>query len=343
MREKEVTIYDIAERLRISSATVSRGLNDHPGISQKTKDLIVETSKKMGYQSNTFASNLRRQKTNTIGIIVPRLNSSFMSDALAGMEKKANISGYNLIITQSLESEKKEILNAATMFKSRVDALIVSLSYDTKSIIHFEPFLKKKIPVLFFDRVFTHEDCSTIIIDNQKAAYDVTSHLISQGCKNLVHITGNLLRNVYADRLAGFKNALKDHNLLFKEENIFSTNLSPDESIAVAQKILKMDPLPDAVFAANDLSAANMMSELKINGIRIPTDIAFAGFNNDPISKLIEPSLTTIDYKGSEIGELAIHITINQLKHFQNMKMTQSIVLDHELIIRKSSLRNKIT
>lgn len=341
MKVKEITIYDIAKHLNISSATVSRGLKDHPAISQKTKKLILETAKEMGYQTNTFASNLRRQKTNTIGVIVPRLNSGFMSDALAGMENIANISGYNLIISQSLETEKKEILNAATLFNNRVDGLVVSLSYDTKNIAHFEPFLKKKIPVLFFDRVFAHKDCSTIVIDNYKAAYEITAHLISQGCNNPVHVTGSLLRNVYSDRYRGFKQALSDHNITFNEENLIINNLTPEDALEVSERILKMTPLPDAVFVSSDLCAANIMLELKKNGIKIPADMAFAGFNNDTYSKLVEPGLTTINYKGFEIGELAIKMMINQLNHLQKMTMTQTIVLGHELIIRQSSLRHK--
>lgn len=339
MKEKEITIYDIAEQLKISPATVSRGLKDHPAISKKTKKLVLDAAKKMGYRSNTFASNLRRQKTNTIGVIVPRLNSSFMSDALAGMEKMANNSGYNLIITQSLETEKKERLNAATMFNSRVDGLIVSLAYDTKSIAHIEPFLNKNIPVLFFDRVFEHNKCSTIVIDNHKAAYDITTHLISQGCKTILHVTGNLSRNVYLDRLEGFKQALSENKLPFNEENFITTNLTPEDGIEVAQKILKMEPHPDGVFVANDLCAAHIMLELKKNGIKIPTDIFFAGFNNDPIGTLMEPSLTTINYKGFEMGEVAVQTMINQLSQLQDMTMTQSIVLGYELIIRQSSLK----
>lgn len=339
MKAKEITIYDIAEYLNVSSATVSRGLKNHPAISKKTTKLVHDAAEKMGYRTNTFASNLRRQKTNTIGVIVPRLNSSFMSDALAGMEKMANNSGYNLIITQSLETEKKEILNAATMFNSRVDGLIISLSYDTKSIAHIEPFLKKNIPVLFFDRVFVHNKCSTIVIDNHKAAYDITCHLISQGCNNILHVTGNLSRNVYSDRFEGFKQALSENKLTFNEKSLITNNLTPEDGIEVAQKILKMKPMPDGVFVTNDLCAAYIIRELKKNGIKIPTDIAFAGFNNDPISKLVEPALTTINYKGFEMGEVTTQTIINQLNQLQDMTMTQSIVLGYELIIRESSLK----
>ncbi len=131
---KDVTIYDIAKALSVSPATVSRGLKDHPGIRKDTKKRILEAARKMGYQQNTFASNLRRRHTNTIGVIVPRLNSYFMSTTIAGMEKVANNTGYNLIIAQSQESVKKEVAGVNTMFNSRVDGLLVSLAYDTRSI-----------------------------------------------------------------------------------------------------------------------------------------------------------------------------------------------------------------
>ena len=338
---KEVTIYDIAQELKISAATVSRGLNDHPSISKKTKKKIQDAAKKMGYRSNTFASNLRRQKTDTIGVIVPRLNSSFMSDVLAGIEKIANEEGYNLIISQSLETEKKEMVNAATMFNNRVDGLLVSLAYDTKSFEHFQPFIDKNIPLIFFDRVYTHNDCSTIVIDNFKAAYDMTNHLIGQGCKSIMHITGDLTQNVYADRLRGLKSALAEHNLEFKPEMLIINNLGTKEGIEAAQKILKMPVLPDGVFVANDNCAVNCMLELKRNGVKIPEDILFAGFNNDQITTIIEPHLTSIDYKGYEMGMVAAQTLINHLNQTQNLNLTQSIVMRHELIIRESSLKPK--
>src|SRR6201991_2316327 len=129
LQDKDITIYDLARKLNISPATVSRGLKDHPAISKKTKKRIFDLAKEMGYRSNNFARNLRKQTTNTIGVIVPRLNSYFMSTVIAGMEKVANNAGYNLIIAQSQELFKKEIAGVNTMFNSRVDGLMISLSY----------------------------------------------------------------------------------------------------------------------------------------------------------------------------------------------------------------------
>src|ERR1700704_4524180 len=116
INDKEITIYDLARKLNISIATVSRALKDDPVVSKKTKKKIADLAEEMGYRSNHFARNLRNQRTDTIGVIVPRLNSYFMSTVIAGMENVANSNGYNLIISQSSESGQKEMASAATMF-----------------------------------------------------------------------------------------------------------------------------------------------------------------------------------------------------------------------------------
>jgi LacI family transcriptional regulator len=337
--EKDVTIYDIAKKLNISAATVSRGLKDHPGINKNTRKKITDAAQEMGYRSNAFASNLRKKSSNIIGIIVPRLNSTFMSDVIAGMEQVASEANYNLIISQSLESFTKEITNASTMFHNRVDGLMVSLAFDTANIDHFKPFIDRGIPVIFFDRVSDHTEYPTIFIDNYKAAYEATMHLIEQGCKRIVHITGNQLRNVYADRFKGYKQALANHDLVFDESLLFTNNLSTTDGAETAKLILQLPVRPDGIFAANDSSAVGCMLEMKKNGIKIPEDIAFVGFNNDPLCCVIEPNLTTVNYKGYEMGGVAARVLIGNLTNQLDTKTTHSIILRSELIIRESSVK----
>ena len=340
--EKEITIYDIARHLSISATTVSRGLKDHPAINKNTRKKIKEAAKKLGYRSNTFASSLRSKKTHTIGIIVPRLNSYFMSSVLAGMEDAASNEGYNLIISQSLESSEKEVANAHTMFLKRVDGLLVSLAYDTENINHFEPFIKRKIPVVFFDRIYPNSDNTGVVIDNYKAAYNAVNHLVEQGCKRIVHLGGNLLRNVYSERLRGYKDALKDHKIPFENKLVHISRLNDEAGIEAANFILKQkNNLPDGVFAANDTAAVYCMMKLMENGIKIPGDIAFVGFNNDPISNIIEPKLSSINYSGYDIGHTAVSNLINHLRGISNIKTTNRIILRSDLIIRSSSLKNK--
>jgi LacI family transcriptional regulator, galactose operon repressor len=339
MREKDVTIYDIAAKLNISVTTVSRALKDDPVVNKKTRKKIADLAEEMGYRSNHFARNLRNQRTDTIGVIVPRLNSYFMSTVIAGMENAANSAGYNLIISQSSESVLKEKENAKTMFNNRVDGLLVSLAYDTQNIEHFESFFKKNIPLIFFDRVAEHKNCTNVVIDNRKAAYEATSHLISQGCKKIVHITATPKRNVYVDRLSGYKQALADHKIPFKDDWVIISNLSQEAGFEAGEKILKMKNLPDGVFVANDNAAVGCMLAVKQAGIKIPEDIAFVGFNNDPVSKVIEPNLTTIDYPGYVMGEVAARNLIEHLTGEPQLHSTNTIYLRSELIIRESSIK----
>lgn len=339
--ERETTIYDIAKELNLSPATVSRALNDHPAINSNTKTMIASKAKEMGYRSNLFASNLRRQRTNTIGVIVPRLDSYFMSTVLAGMEKVANEANYNLIISQSLESVKKEITNAKTMFDSRVDGLLVSLAADTDNLDHFNTFFRKGVPVILFDRVMPQKNCTNIVIDNVKAGYDATLHLITQGRRRIMHLTGNLKRNVYADRLKGYRLALLDHDLPVDETLIRVTNLTRKDGLEVAAYIKQMPLPPDSLFAASDFSAVSCMGALMQHGFSIPDDIAVVGFNNDPVSQVIDPNLTTIHYPGEEMGEIAAQSLINHLNGLLRISTTNTILLNYELIIRESSQSKK--
>ena len=337
--KKEITIYDIAESLNLSSATVSRGLKDHPAIRKETKRKILEKAKELGYRHNQFASNLRRNKTNTIGVIVPRLNSYFMSSVIAGIEKIVNEAGYNLVISQSLESESKEMVNIKTMFNSRVDGLLVSLAYDTEDDSRFKIILDKNIPLIFFDRVFEHPQCTSVVIDNYAAAYAMTKHLISQGCSRIVHLTASLKRNVYAERARGYKQALVDHGIAYDDKLVFVNSLGDDDCRETVKSILKMDPLPDGIFSSNDSSAVICIRELKLAGIRIPEQIAIGGFNNEPISTVVEPNLTTIHYPGREMGEVCATILIRKLAKQDHADLNR-VVLRHQLIIRDSSRRD---
>ncbi len=336
---KEVTIYDIAKKLNLSPATVSRGLQDHPAISKKTKKKIFDMVDEMGYRTNHFARNLRKQQTKTIGVLVHELNSNFITSVLAGIEKVTTDEGYDIIIAHSSESYAKEAANAKNLFDKRVDGLIASLSFDTTDLKHFKPFVDKEVPVLFFDRVEQDGNNTVVIIDNAKCGYVATQHLIEQGCKRIVHVTSSLKRNVYSQRYRGYRDALFDNGIEFEESLLLVNDLSEKAGVEAAKKILKMKPLPDGAFITNDFVAAVCMRTLKEHGVSIPDDIAIVGFNNDSIGKLIEPALTTINYPGEDMGEIAARNLINHLKGVSSIHQTNTIIVRSDLIIRKSSLK----
>jgi LacI family transcriptional regulator len=220
-----------------------------------------------------------------------------------------------------------------------VDGLIASLSYDTEDLRHFDPFVKKGIPVVYFDRVEESAVGVKVVIDNVKAGAAATEHLIQQGCRDIVHLTGSLKRNVYADRLAGYRQALLANGLPYREDRVIINDLSAEAAVATGKLILAMNPRPDGFFVANDFCASVCMQVLKEGGMRIPGDIAVVGFNNDIISTIVEPRLTTVSYPGREIGEVAARHLIGQIRSGGKISSASKVILNSKLIIRASSQR----
>lgn len=338
---KEITIYDIALKINKSSSTVSRALKDHPSINKITKQRIQEVAKELGYRHNSFASGLRKQKSQTIGLIVPSLNSSFMASVLTGIQEVTTEAGYDILITNSHESAKIEVANALNLFHKRVDGLLASLSFETESLDHFQPYIDRNIPIVFFDRVDEKSALPKVIIDNYKYGYAAVKHLIEQGCKRIAMITSNLNRNVYAQRFSGYKDALKDSHIEFNEKYLLIKEIGEKHAVAAAQEVMKMDPVPDGVFITSDFTAALFMQTLKEQGFRIPKDIAVVGFNNDAIGKIVEPQLTTIDYPGIDIGEIAARNLLALMSEGKTSLQINTVFVESKLIIRQSSMKKK--
>jgi LacI family transcriptional regulator len=340
-RGKEITIYDIADKLMLSAATVSRALQDHPAVNKKTKKRILDLAMSLGYRTNHFARNLRNQQSRTIGVLVHELKSSFITSVLAGIEKVATAEGYDLIITHSSENLSQEIANVKNLFDKRVDGLIASLSFETANLDHFNAFYEKGVPVIFFDRVEQDGKRTVVVIDNEQCGYIATRHLIDQGCKRIAHITSTLKRNVYSLRFNGYKRALASARLSFKKELLILGDLTYNAGVNAARQITNLKPLPDGIFITNDFLAAVVIKTLKADGISVPGDIAIVGFNNDAIGELIEPTLTTINYPGQTMGEITARNLIGHLKGNATLTQTSTITVHSDLVTRESSLKQK--
>jgi LacI family transcriptional regulator len=152
-------------------------------------------------------------------------------------------------------------------------------------------------------------------------------------------VSGNQNCNVYVNRYKGYKAALEEWDIPLDPEMMVETKLSIEEGINIAYTILKMDKRPDGIFIANDACAAGLMTTLKSGGVIIPNEIVIAGFNNDPISRLVEPKLTTVNYPGIEMGEMVSNLMINHLNGISNLTMTNRIILKAELLKRESTAR----
>lgn len=306
-KKKDITIYDLANELKISASTVSRALNDHFSIGAETKKAVRKLAKEKGYRTNVIASSLRTNKSSTIGIMVTWINRPFISSLIAGAEKAAKEAGYQVIITQTHDDIEMEKANLKMLYGIRVSALIVSLAMETNDYSHFDLFLDNGMPVIFADRIPKKSNVSMVNINNFNAGFDATQHLIDQGCKRIAHFGGLPHQTLYEDRCFGYKAALKKNNLYEGEELIIYANqLSADEGKRLAEQLLTLDVIPDGIFCANDTVAVSAMKYLISQGYNVPEDIAIIGFNDDPICQLINPTLSTIHHPAEKLGEYAV-------------------------------------
>lgn len=342
MKKKKATIHDISKALGINSSTVSRALNDSPLIADKTKKLIREKSIELGYQRNSLASKLRTNKTKTIGVIVPRIARHFCSSVIAGIEETAFDQGYDVIICQSLENVNREKKLLDTLLTNRVDGVLMAISMETTNLEHLENYKNAGYPLLFFDRPCDIEDCTNVVIDDFKASYDATEHLIQKGCKNIVYFSGPKSLTLYVNRFNGYKAALKKYNIPLNEKFVFESHLMEEDGVLGAQKILEL-PEVDGVFSANDTTAISAIQFLKKKGKSVPKDIAFVGFNDEPMAAVFDPSLTTIHQPGFEMGRMASSLLFEEIDGTREVRGDQVKVLNPELIIRESTSKQVLS
>lgn len=337
-KKKDITIYDLAEELKISPSTVSRALNDHFSIGETTKKAVKKLAAEWGYKPNVIASSLRTNKSNTIGIIVSWINRPFISSLISGAEDAAKEAGYQVVIAQSHDDVEVEKSNLKAMYALRVSALIVSLAMETKDYSHFDLFTKSGIPIVFVDRIPKLADISQVKIDNFKAGYEATLHLIEQGCKHISHFGGALNQTIYEDRRNGYLQALEDNGIIADDKLIFyANNISAEEGERMAEALLVQLPKADGIFCANDTSAVSAIKTLKRKGIRIPEDIAVIGFNNDPVCEIVEPNLSTVDHPAFDMGKYAVLKVLDILN--DHNEIAELPPLSTKVVVRASSMK----
>lgn len=339
MKNRQTTIIDIAKALNISKSTVSRALTNHPNIKNETKKAVLELAGEMDYQRNMLSVSLVNKKTNTIGIIVPEFVNSYFSRVIIGAQEAAAVAGYNVIICQSNENYNQEISNVNIMLSSQVDGVLVSLTKETRNFDHLKRFAKKGIPIVFFNRVCDEMIVPKVIVDDFDGAYKITEHLIETGKKRIAHLAGpdNLI--ISRKRKEGYLAALKKHNIPVDQELIIPYDLLLEKVNIFVNHLINLPNPPDAIFAINDPTAIEVIQFLKSKKIRIPEDIAIAGFSNDNYSALIEPSLTTMSQPVHEIGKVAAELLIDQINRDVEDWKAVTRMLKTEIIIRASSVK----
>lgn len=314
MKSHQVTIKDIARILGISASTVSRALKDHPDISVSTKEQVNKVATELNYRPNPIALSLRSRRSNVIGVIIPEIVHFFFSSVISGIEKVASEHGYSVIVSQSDENFEKEVALCDTYLNSIIDGLLISVTKETTDYSHLNLFRNEDIPVVFFDRMIEEFLCDRVIINDFDGAYKATEHLIIEGRRRIVHFAGPQTRLIGRNRKDGYLQALRNNGVVVDESLIIPCD-DFDKAINETTKLIENGVKFDAIFTANDFTAAGVLKVLKMRGIYVPRDVSVVGFGNDYISKMTDPSLTSVQQPGFEMGQKAMEMLIHRIQN----------------------------
>lgn len=336
----KVTILDIARELNITAATVSRALNDHPGIKDSTKKAVREVAVRLNYKHNRIASSLRLGRSNIVGVIIPSAEINFFGSVVHGIEKVAGENGYTVLIYQSNELYEYEKKGVQTFLQSRVDGVLASISKETINMDHYSEIRNRGIPLVLFDRTDDKLGVSSVVVDDFAGAYQATSHLIENGCRRIAHIAGQQHVNIFNLRLKGYIEALNVHNIPVNDDLIVHGKVSIESGRECMKHLLMRAVPPDAVFAVEDFTALGAMQTIKTAGLKIPEDIAIIGFANEAFGEYLTPSLSTVNQQTVTMGEEAARLVFEGLRGGESfLAHPRKLVLKPQLICRESSMR----
>ena len=341
MAQKRASISDIAKQLNLAVSTVSRALSGHARISARTREKVWKLAEELNYQPNHLAAALRKGRSNTLGVIVPHIDGYFFSHVIKGAEAVANQAGFNVLLCQSNEDYEQEQKNVDTMINAQVDGILVSVSRTTHDFKHFDKITKREIPLVFFDRVVDDSGVNAVELDDFQGGYQSTRHLLEQGCRRIAHFGGPQHLQIYINRFGGYRQALLEFGLPVQDELVLFSQMWQADGEAGMKQLLALPQPPDAVFSASDFSIAGAMLVLKERGLRIPQDVALAGFSNESFCSLTEPKLTSVDQCCEPMGQAAMHLLLEMVHEHGHAAPPRKIVIQPQLITRESSRAGK--
>ena len=336
MDKRQITLKDIAKELKLSPSTVSRALRNHPAISKETKALVRDYAVKHKYKPNTLALQLRTNRNNTIGVIVPEIVHYFFSTVIAGIQEEAEKENHNLIICQSNENYEREVKSVETLLDARVRGILASQSKSTEEFSHFQDIIDNGTHLVFFDRICTGINTDKVVIDDYAGAYNAVDYLIRRGCTRIAFLGSNPHLPIANNRRMGYEDALRNHNI-----SVDKALIQVCDTIELAREIvpvmLKIAPAPDAFFCINDEVASYCLQICKSAGYKIPQDISVCGFTNSYITEMTDPTLTSVDQHGFEMGKAAARLLINRIKGIEKKTGIVSKVIKTKLVVRNST------
>lgn len=341
---KKTTLKDIAEKLNITVATVSRAMSNHPDISQRIKDQVKLLAEALNYRPNSFALHLRKQRSGMIGIILPKIIHYHSSTILSGVILAAHDLKYQVMICESGSTPEEEKNNAWALLNAGVDGLLVSLSNNTFSESHFSDMQNEGIPIVFLDKVPNSFIASKVSTNDYTGAFIATQHLIEQGYKNIAHLKGQKGARNTVPRYKGYLDAIEKHHLTANASLVYECQYcTEEEGYEAALKLMKNRAKPDGFFCVNDETAIGVLAALRHLKVDVPGAVGVIGFSNLKAGSYMNPTLSTIDQSGIEIGKKAAMLLIDMIDHKADPSGPdyKHTIIEPLLIIRESSYRQK--
>ncbi|TFH02233.1 MAG: LacI family transcriptional regulator [Calditrichales bacterium] len=328
----QVTLKDIASKLNVSKVTVSKALRDHPDISQETKRIVREMAALLGYTPNFVARNLSSRKSNTIGLVVPKIAHHFFATAVETIYSIAFNRGYEIMMAVSQENAEFEIKHIQTLLSMRVDGLLISVTEQTRDNEIFNLVKKKKVPLVFFDRVIKNIGFSSVTTDDREGAARCTNHAIDAGYTKIAHLAGYNYTNIGRERLAGFEAAMKARGLEINNQWVIEGGFSEEDGYRGFLKLFKNPPMPEVIFAVTFPVAMGIYTAAKEIGMSIPHDIDIISFGGSDYNRFFSPSMTFLDQPAAELSEMAMSLLIDEIKN-PDMREARELMIPGELII----------
>lgn len=337
----ELTLEDIAKLVGVHRSTVSRVINGSENVSPEVRKRVLETIRQTGYHPNAAARSLASQRSHVIGLVLPHSVSSFFTDPYfphltQGIAYGCNNNDLTLSLFLVGKKEDEEKISPRISRSGLLDGVLIQSGQPGEMLI--QRLVKSNVPSLILGRPHEPEGVSYIDVDNVKAAENATRHLLSLGYQRVATITGNQGSTVTADRLTGYKHALKEAGRHVDTTLIAEGDFTENSGYTAMLKLLPAKP--DAVFAASDIMAAGAIRAAQEKGLRIPEDIAFVGFDDVPLASLSKIQLTTIRQPILMFGIKAVELLIDLIEN--GTTPARNIILDTELVIRDSCGASKI-
>jgi LacI family transcriptional regulator len=330
---------DIAKDLGLSQATVSKVLREHPDIGEKTRQRVLERVKELDYQPNSLARSLVTGRSYLIGLVVPSLLHPFFAEIARSISSVIRSKGYSLIVSSSEEDPELEKEEISRLLGRRLDALIIA-SCDS-NIESFERMESRTQPYVLIDRDLNGLAANFVGINDEKAGWLATEHLINMGCRRVAHVRGQD-NSTGMSRFEGYRKALIERGLTYSEDYVVRRSYVDTETTrqgAEAMRLLlERNPRPDGVFCFNDPLAIGAMRAILDAGLRIPEDIALIGCGNLPNNDCLRVSLSSIDQHSQVIGQRAAELVLNLIESKQTPR-ARTIMLEPTLVVRSSTQR----